>query len=260
MHLALRRLLTCSALLLVPAGLHAATPSFLCSKAKTWVEKTICASDRLSALDLELAAVYARMLQVTSGESERSLTAEQRRWWATRDECRRESSPQECLELRYTMRIGALRSRPDYAEAQPGKVIELPPDAIATAGQGWTRGLGGYLKAIRACLRKAPAAVARIGNAWEDPEQDQTVAVRLRGTDGATWVCLARRNGSEVLAWRETNAYEALPPEGPLFYPDPSGLPAGACGKPVQVLDEYDAPVGWVGPACEATPPVPAKG
>ena len=31
---------------------NAATPSFLCSKAKTWVEKTICASEKLSDQDL----------------------------------------------------------------------------------------------------------------------------------------------------------------------------------------------------------------
>jgi hypothetical protein len=31
---------------------QAATPGFLCSKARTWVEKTICASERLSDLDL----------------------------------------------------------------------------------------------------------------------------------------------------------------------------------------------------------------
>ena len=46
------------------------------------------------------------------------------------------------------------------------------------------------------------------------------------------------------------NNYEALPPEGPLFYPDPNPAPASACGKPVQLLDEYEAPVGWIGPAC----------
>jgi hypothetical protein len=61
------------------------------------------------------------------------------------------------------------------------------------------------------------------------------------------------RNGSQVLSFRETNIYEPLPPEGPLFYPDPTAPPAGACGKPVQVLDEYEAPVGWLGPQCAET-------
>ncbi len=63
---------------------QAGTPSFLCSKAKTWLEKTVCASDPLSELDLELATVYARLLRVTSGETQKKLTAEQNRFWASR--------------------------------------------------------------------------------------------------------------------------------------------------------------------------------
>jgi uncharacterized protein len=255
----LGRLALAVTLILISSAAAAGTPSFVCTKARTWVEKTICASDRLSALDLELATVYARLLRVTSGETERSLTAEQRRWWATRDECRREATPTECLEWRYGNRIGALRNRRDYTEARPGPV-ELPPESISAVGEGWSRGLSGYVKAIRACLRKAPAPVARIGNAWEDPEREQAVVLRMAGPAGETWVCVARRNGSEVLAMRAANAYEPLPPEGPLFYPDPNAPPAGACGKPVQVLDEHEAPVGWVGPACDLAPRDAAAG
>ena len=238
----------------------AATPSFLCSKARTWVEKTICASEALSALDLELAGVYARLLRVVSADAERTLTAEQRRWWGAREECRRQSAPQQCLEARYSDRIAALRSRPDYTEARPGPV-ELAPEAIAAAGQGWSRGLSGYMKAIRACLRKAPGAVTRIGSAWEDGEEEQAVGMRMRGSGTDAWVCVARRNGSEVIALRPANAYESLPAEGPMFYPDPSAAPADACGKPVQVLDEHEAPVGWIGPACPSTSAsAPAEG
>jgi uncharacterized protein YecT (DUF1311 family) len=246
-------------LLATPAD--AATPSFVCGKARSWVEKTICASERLSELDLELATVYARLLRVTSGGAEQTLTSEQRRWWGTRDECRRQAAPEHCLEERYAGRIAVLRSRPDYTEARPGPV-ELPPTAISAAGAGWSRGLSSYIKAIRACLRKAPGEVSRIGNAWEDAEQDHAVAMRMRAANGDTWLCVARRDGSEVLSLKTANTYETLPPEGPLFYPDPSAAPKQACGKPVQVLDEYDAAVGWVGPACTAqaaTPPAPVE-
>jgi uncharacterized protein len=251
----------CAAALAVLFGsalARAATPSFLCSKATTWVEKTICGSERLSSLDLELAQVYARLLRLTSGSAERTLTGEQRRWWGTRDECRKQPGPEQCLESRYGERIAALRARPDYTEARPGPV-ELPPEAISAAGQGWSRSLSAYIKAIRACLRKAPGPVTRIGNTWEDAEQERAVAMRMLGAAGEIWVCTARRNGSEVVGFRAANAYENLPAEGPLFYPDPNAVPAGACGKPVQVLDEYEAPVGWIGPACapsmDARPP-----
>jgi uncharacterized protein len=245
--------LLAACLALAPAS-RAATPSFLCSKAKTWVEKTICASEQLSELDLELATVYARLLRVTSGDSERTLSAEQRRWWTTRDECRRQPAPQACLESRYAERIAALRGRPDYTEARPG-AVELPPDSITAAGEGWSRALSSYIKAIRVCLRKAPGSVERIGNAWADPEQEQAVSMRMRAANGDTLLCTARRNGSEVLTLHAVNSYESLPPEGPLFYPDPGAPPASACGNPVQVLDEHDAPTGWVGPACPQAQP-----
>jgi uncharacterized protein len=251
---------SCAALLFaLSAG--AATPSFLCSKAKSWVEKTICASDRLSELDLELASVYARLLRVTSGQAERSLATEQQRWWATREDCRKQAAPQECLETRYVARIATLRARPEYTEARAGPV-ELAPEAISAVGQGWTRGLSAYIKAIRACLRKAPGAVARVGNAWEDPEQEQAIAMRLSAENGDTWVCVARRTGAEVLSLRAVNRYESLPAEGPIYYPDPNTAPRHTCGKPVQVLDEYEAPVGWVGPACQApqVEPKPVEG
>lgn len=239
-------------LLGLPCLAHAATPSFLCGKARTWVEKTICASERLSDLDLELATVYARLLRVSSGNAEKTLAADQHRWWATRDECRRQAQPGECLETRYVQRIALLKARPDYTELRPGPV-ELPPERLSAVGEGWSKSLSRYLKAIRACLRRAPAAVRVIGAGWEETGTEPGVGLRMRGPRDEIWVCTATRNGAQVLSFREANLYEPLPAEGPLFYPDPTAPPAGACGTPVQVLDEYDAPVGWIGPQCAQT-------
>ena len=238
-----------AALLGLPCLVHAATPSFLCSKARTWVEKTICASERLSDLDLELATVYARLLRVSTGNAEKTLAADQHRWWATRDECRRQAQPGECLETRYVQRIALLKARPDYTELRPGPV-ELPPERLSAVGEGWSKSLSRYLKAMRACLRRAPAAVKVIGAGWEETGAEPSVGLRMRGPRDEIWVCTATRNGAQVLSFREANLYEPLPAEGPLFYPDPTAPPAGACGTPVQVLDEYDAPVGWIGPQC----------
>jgi len=232
-----------------PASVLAATPSFLCSKAHTWIEKTICASERLSQLDMELAAAYARLLRVASPAGEKALAADQQRWWAKRDECRREPEPASCLDGRYLARIAELMSRPDYTDLRPGPV-ELPPEALSAVGQGWSKSLSRYLKAVRACLRRAPVAVKAVTAGWDEADVDNGVGLRLRGPNGETWVCTARRNGAEVLALYEANAFEPLPAEGPLFYPDPTAPPAGACGKPVQVLDEFDAPAGWLGPVC----------
>src|SRR5215475_6290512 len=79
---------------------ESATPSFLCSKAKSWVEKTVCSSDRLSELDMSLATEYARMLKVVTGDAEKTLNLEQRKWWAERGTCLKQSDPGTCLEKR----------------------------------------------------------------------------------------------------------------------------------------------------------------
>jgi uncharacterized protein YecT (DUF1311 family) len=227
---------------------QAATPSFVCSKAKTWTEKTICASERLSELDLELAVAYARLLRTTAGEQQKALTRGQTKWWAAREECRKTKEPTICLEERYTSRIAALKEDPSYTEARPGPV-ELPPQRLATTGEGWAKSLGRYLKPIRECLRRSREPIKSIGVVWAR-EDGESLGVRMRTGSGDPMVCVVRRDASRVLELRDANAYERLPDEGPMFYPDPNAAPADACGKPVQILDELDAPSGWLGPSC----------
>jgi len=205
-----------------------------------------------------LATVYARLLRVTSGDTEKNLTSGQRKWWAARGECSKQQDPIACLEDRYTARIAALKEHPDYTEARPGPV-ELAPENISSAGQGWAKSLSRHLKAIRVCMRKAPGEVKVVTAGWDDDEHEQAVGVRMRGPANENWVCVAKRNGAEVISFREANNLETLPEEGPLFYPDPSTPPKGACGKPVQILDENDAPTGWLGPTCNPKPAQNAK-
>src|SRR5215470_11610506 len=198
-------LLACAAL----TG-HAGTPSFLCSKAKSWLEKTICASDHLSNLDMELAGVYARLLRVTTGETQRKLAAEQNRFWAARGDCRAKPDPLACLDSLYSTRITALRERPDYTELRPTQ-IELPPEQLANAGTGWSKSLGKYRKAIRACLRRTPAPAKAVLVAWPDEEREGAVGMRMQGPNGEAWLCVAAASGLEVFSLRETNDYETLP-------------------------------------------------
>src|SRR5687768_16262824 len=88
-------------LFLLSSPLFAA--SFDCSKASTPIEKTICGSPRLSALDDELAATYAAARKNGGDAVRRS----QRTWLAeTRAEC---EDYDECLEQVYLTRIAALR-------------------------------------------------------------------------------------------------------------------------------------------------------
>jgi uncharacterized protein YecT (DUF1311 family) len=241
-------LVAASLLLPTPGSSLAATPSFLCSKAKTWVEKTICGSDRLSELDLELALAYARVLKGASAEAEKAVTRDQHHWWAARSDCRKESDGVDCLAKRYEARIDELKARPDYTEARPGP-IELPPERLKEVGEGWSKSMGRYLKAIRACMSRAPVPVRVVTAAW-DTEDGEAAGVRMRADADRQLLCIAMRDGSKVLSLSEPNAYESLPAEGPFFYPDFSSPPKSACGAPVQILDESDAPAGWLGPKC----------
>lgn len=228
----------------------AATPSFVCSKATSWMEKTVCGSERLSDLDLELAVAYAHLLRAAGSSGDGDLRIGQQRWWAARDECRRQDEPAACLERRYTHRIAALKSRPDYSDARPVRQVELPPEPLSAAGEGWSRSLSRYVKAIRACLEKAPLPVHWVEGARDDSTYDDAVAVYLRGPAQQNWVCTARRDGMQVLAWHDLGGTPDGAPGGPRFYPYTT-RPAQACGTPVKVLDESDVHVGWIGPACE---------
>ena len=218
----------------------------------------MCASDHLSDLDLELATVYARLLRVTTGDTQKKLTAEQNRFWASRNDCRKKPDPPACLDTLYSDRIAALRARPDYTEARPTQ-IDLPPEQLSSVGQGWSKSLGKYRKAIRACLRKTPAPAQAVMVAWDDEQRDDAVGVHMQGPNGEIWLCVAARNGLEVYSLRAGNEYEALPEPGPIYYPDPSAPPTGACGTPVQILDENDAPAGWLGPSCAPKVAKPAE-
>jgi uncharacterized protein len=90
-------------LLLCVAAVPAFAASFDCRKAAAPVEKTICASPRLSALDEELAAAYA-----AARRSNPSVRDEQKTWIADdRGACAADDA--ECLEASYLTRIAALR-------------------------------------------------------------------------------------------------------------------------------------------------------
>jgi hypothetical protein len=192
------------------------------------------------------------------GETQKKLAAEQNRFWATRNDCRAKPDPVACLDTLYSAHIGALRERPDYTEQRPTQ-IELPPERLSSVGEGWSKSLGKYRKAIRACLRRTPAPAPAVLVAWKDEQRDSAVGVRMQGPNGEIWMCVAAGSGLEVFSLREANDYETLPEAGPIYYPDPSAPPAGACGPPIQILDENDAPAGWLGPSCTPKVAKPAE-
>lgn len=70
-----------------PAAAHAA-PSFDCRKAKSVVEKTICADREFAAQDSEIATLFAKAVATLSAPGDVArLRQDQRAWLQTRDDC-----------------------------------------------------------------------------------------------------------------------------------------------------------------------------
>lgn len=81
-------------------------PSFDCLKARTLVEKLICANPKLARMDARMAIAYFTLR--TNNSSSKSLLQEQRRWLR---ELRNKCEDLECLATVYQERILRLESR-----------------------------------------------------------------------------------------------------------------------------------------------------
>lgn len=93
--------------------------SFDCGQARTWVEKTICASSRLSELDDELGVLYRHNLDRTAevGGSKDEVRRMQRDW--LRD-ARNACAGEACIEMSYMHRVRVLReANAQYEDAKP---------------------------------------------------------------------------------------------------------------------------------------------
>ncbi len=73
-------------LLILPNICLADGPSFDCKKAKTCIEKFICADKDLSALDKRMSETYAKLLGKLQGEDKEQVKQNQIRWIKARDE------------------------------------------------------------------------------------------------------------------------------------------------------------------------------
>jgi uncharacterized protein len=232
---------------LASTAAHAGVPSFLCSKAKTWLEKTVCKSDRLSALDLEAAVAYARVLKVVSGSAERTLNAEQNKFWAARNTCQKDKDPIDCLAQRYEARIAELKGRPDYPGDEPHVREEFSEALIKEAGKGWSQSMSVYMRAIRSCVANTTPRPRAVLVVWPE-EEGELIAMRMRAANGDDYLCLAKKDGTQPNV-RKREAVETVPDAGPILWLGSGPAPKEACGKPLQVLDTDDTPVGWVADA-----------
>lgn len=91
--------------LLLQMQAAAAAPSFDCAKAGNKVEKSICASDELSQLDMQMAKAYSDFRNSVSESDAVLLKQEQIRWVKKRNRC---GSSKDCLQQAYQSRINGL--------------------------------------------------------------------------------------------------------------------------------------------------------
>ncbi|ROU08680.1 DUF1311 domain-containing protein [Lysobacter enzymogenes] len=141
--------------LLAVAGLSQAA-GFDCRRARTQVEKTICADAELSRLDSEMNELYRQIRAETrgvdgeTGKQVDPIAAENARWLEGRNECRDPA----CIRSAYQQRIAQMRR--DWAQA-------LPPPASAPAAPAKDKNAYRYdrhgdFKIFIADFRKAVAA------------------------------------------------------------------------------------------------------
>ena len=95
------RMMHALALLLVFLPSRAFATSFVCAKAKTQVEKFICASPSLSELD---DAVHSAYIAARKADATGAITSQQRAWLKERNAC---TTP-ECVENLYNRRLEQL--------------------------------------------------------------------------------------------------------------------------------------------------------
>ena len=112
MQATLRFILIGSSSLLLANTAQADGPSFDCSKvAKDSIEAHICQSSELSALDRQLASVYAAAKKKAVNQHPPQLKAEQRGWIKGRNDCWKASEQNQCIKDSYQQRIAELQAR-----------------------------------------------------------------------------------------------------------------------------------------------------
>jgi uncharacterized protein len=169
---------TVGTLAIAPA-LHAAgRPSFDCSRASSWAERTICNDDTLCASDREMSAAFATRRAALGDVGRQDLLTEQRRWLGRRGECRTAAMPVPCLEQLYRERIAALGGQRDPAPPPPD--VDPPPPARTAAAGAWAECRTDGDTADGLCLdRLLAAATGAFGDA------ESAMLKRLAGADGA---------------------------------------------------------------------------
>ena len=115
-------LIALSLLALLPAPVFA----FDCAKAKTAVEKAICADASLKGLDDALSAAYGALKAKLAPPEQKMLASAQKRWIARREFCEgAEEGISACVKAQTAERLSLLAATPQSGPGAPGALVPV---------------------------------------------------------------------------------------------------------------------------------------
>lgn len=168
---ALKRATLLGLLLITTGSEWGFSASFDCKKAKTEVEKTICANPELSKLDEELAAAYRDAIGKAGQTEKAKLRKEQAAWLRARNACK----DTLCIEVMYRTRNAMLT-----AEAATRAPASADAPAAFSYGRFWlTYGHG--VKVCEAYLERLNQSSYEHHPRCDRPEDDSVPGFRALG-------------------------------------------------------------------------------
>ena len=170
---------------------HAAGPSFDCSKAGNWAEKTICQNDELASLDAWFTPLYGQVVGRLPAAEADALRAQRKAWVKSRNDCEADANGAACLTTRYREFIVDLEAR----------LAALAGSGASTAGAPSAPN-----SALAECSAKADASTCleqlietEDANLEAAEASAQEAAL---GRDQATQTHIADRLAEANVAWR----------------------------------------------------------
>ena len=107
-----------------PAGKRPQAHAFDCAKAKTGVEKAICADPALKKIDDDLAAAYGAVKAGLAEAEQKMMTISQKRWIARREGCGSDGQDlAACVKQKTEERLALLTGTAASGPGAPGKLV-----------------------------------------------------------------------------------------------------------------------------------------
>lgn len=215
-----KAVLTAALVLAAASPASARGPSFDCTRAGSWTERTICADPELSALDEEMANAFAAARAATSGAERENLLPYHRNWLSRRAECWNASGTgqEACLKQRYLERIRELR---DIAAGRSDPTVPVPAPMAVPAATGAPSAPAASRAEEPPVLRECRAATAGpvetsacLQSRLKRAEDDLALAAGRAGRAAAALDAAGTATGAEeaffaaqraFVAWRDAN-------------------------------------------------------